>query len=98
MRGRHVPSGSFRASRRICCRHQEEHAMSNDDPSRRGFLRDAGLVAGGILGGTLRPTAAAVQAPGQVGAASMSKGARFRAALATGQPLLLPVVESIMLA
>jgi methylisocitrate lyase len=28
----------------------------------------------------------------------MSKGARFRAALATGQPLLLPVVESIMLA
>ena len=27
----------------------------------------------------------------------MSKGARFRAALATGQPLQLPVVESIML-
>ena len=28
----------------------------------------------------------------------MSKGARFRAALATGEPLVLPVVESILLA
>jgi len=72
--------------------------MSNEEQSRRGFLKDAGLIAGGFLGGAALPGVATAQAPGQSGAASMSKGARFRAALASGQPLLLPVVESIMLA
>jgi len=72
--------------------------MSNEEQSRRGFLKEAGLVAGGLLGATVRPDVAAAQAQGQASAASMSKGARFRAALATGKPLMLPVVESIMLA
>ena len=71
--------------------------MSNEEQSRRGFLKGAGLVAGGILGGTVLPDVAAAQAQAQANTASMSKCARFRAALATGQPLLLPVVESIML-
>ncbi len=68
--------------------------MSNEDQSRRGFIKGAGLAATGLV----LPEIAAAQAQGQAGTAPMSKAARFRAALATGQPLLLPVVESIMLA
>ena len=70
--------------------------MSDDDRSRRGFLKGAGIVAGGLLGESVLADAAA-QAQNGSGASSMSKGARFRAALAKGQPLLLPVVESIIL-
>ena len=72
--------------------------MSNEEQSRREFLKGAGLAASGVLGGTVLSEVAAAQAQGQTSTTSMSKGARFRAALATGQPLLLPVVESIMLA
>jgi methylisocitrate lyase len=68
--------------------------MSNEEPSRRKFITGAGLAATGLV----LPETAAVQAQGQAGTTPRSKGARFRAALATGQPLLLPVVESIMLA
>src|SRR5687767_6931753 len=71
--------------------------MSIDDHGRRGFLKGAGVVAGGFLGDAVLPAAAAAQAPGGGSATPASKGARFRAALATGQPLMLPVVESIML-
>ena len=70
--------------------------MSDDDRSRRGFLKGAGIVAGGLLGESVLADAA-TQAQNGSGASSMSKGARFRAALAKGQPLLLPVVESIVL-
>lgn len=71
--------------------------MSRDQRSRRGFLKRAGAAAGGILGSTIVPDTAAAQ-PGQSAAApSSSKGARFRAALASGEPLVLPVVESILL-
>ena len=71
--------------------------MSIDDHGRRGFLKGAGVVAGGFLGETVLPTAAAAQTRNATPAAPASKGARFRAALASGQPLMLPVVESIML-
>jgi len=71
--------------------------MSNDDRSRRGFLKGAGIVASGLLGESMLADTAAAQAQRPAAAAPMSKGARFRAALATGQPLLLPVVESIIL-
>ena len=66
--------------------------MSNEEQSRRGFLKGAGFVAGGILGGAAVPEV--TQAQGQTRTTPLSKGARFRAALATGQPLMLPVVES----
>ena len=72
--------------------------MSSEEQSRRGFLKGAGLAAGSVLGGTVLPQVAAAQGQGQISTVPASKGARFRAALATGQPLLLPVVESIMLA
>jgi len=72
--------------------------MSHQEQSRRRFLKGAGAMASGVLGGTVLPQVAAAQTRGQASAASTSKGARFRAALATGQPLMLPVVESIMLA
>src|ERR1044071_9886071 len=73
--------------------------MRDDNRSRRGFIKEAGLVAGGVLGGTsiLSPTEAAAQRSGAIPASSMSKGARFRAAVASGEPLVLPVTESIML-
>ena len=71
--------------------------MSNEEQSRRNFLKGAGLVASGVFGGTVLPEVAGAQARGQTSTTAMSKGERFRAALATGQPLMLPVVESIML-
>lgn len=72
--------------------------MSNDDQSRRGFLTQAGLVAGALVGESVLPDGSPVQAQSPTPAAPKSRGARFRAALTTGQPLMLPVVESIMLA
>ena len=71
--------------------------MSDEAQSRRGMLKGAGLVAGYMLGGTLLPEAAAAQTRAPAATPTLSKGARFRAALATGQPLMLPVVESIIL-
>ena len=71
--------------------------MSNEEQSRRGFLKGAGLIAGGFLGESVLPDAAAAQSGARTTTAAMSKGARFRAALSAGQPLLLPVVESIIL-
>jgi 2-methylisocitrate lyase-like PEP mutase family enzyme len=71
--------------------------MSNDE-SRRGFLTKAGLVAGAVAGESVLPGVAAAQVPGRATSEPKTKGARFRAALAAGQPIMLPVVESIMLA
>jgi 2-methylisocitrate lyase-like PEP mutase family enzyme len=67
--------------------------------SRRGFLKGATAAAGGILGSAVVGESVAAQARqgASAPAASSSKGARFRAALASGEPLVLPVVESIML-
>ena len=51
------------------------------------------------MGDAVLPGTAEAQArPGATPAAPASKGARFRAALAAGKPMMLPVVESIMLA
>ena len=74
--------------------------MSKEPQSRRGFIKGAGLAAGSVLGSTMLSESLAAQR-GQSGAAagsgSMSKGARLRAALATGEPLVMPVVQSILL-
>jgi 2-methylisocitrate lyase-like PEP mutase family enzyme len=67
-----------------------------DQQSRRGFLKGASAAAGGVLGAAIVPEAGAAQTR-QTAQASGSKAARFRAALASGEPLVLPVVESIML-
>src|SRR3989442_12009166 len=81
----------------------QEELMAKENHSRRGFIKGAGLAAGGVLGSTiLAETLAAQRGQGRgqaaaAGSASMSKGARFRAALASGEPLVLPVVEGIML-
>ena len=55
--------------------------MSNEEQTRRGFLKGAGLVASSVLGATVGPEAAPAQAQGQTGTTQMSKAARFRAAL-----------------
>jgi 2-methylisocitrate lyase-like PEP mutase family enzyme len=72
--------------------------MTDGQQGRRGFLTRAGFVAGAIVGEAALSGGAAAQAPGQASTTPKTKGARFRAALATRQPLMLPVVESIMLA
>jgi len=72
--------------------------MPIDDQSRRGFLVGAGFVAGTLVGEAVLPGAAEAQTPGGTSQAPASKGARFRAALAAGKPMMLPVVESIQLA
>jgi methylisocitrate lyase len=69
--------------------------MSSDEQNRRDFLATAGVLAG-LVGQTVISDSASAQEA--VGAATPSKGARFRRALAGGQPIMLPVVESIMLA
>jgi methylisocitrate lyase len=68
----------------------------SDQQSRRGFLKGAGAAAGGVLGAAIVPEAGAAQTR-QATQTPRSKAARFRAALASGEPLVLPVVESIML-
>jgi 2-methylisocitrate lyase-like PEP mutase family enzyme len=68
----------------------------SDQQSRRGFLKGAGAAAGGVLGAAIVPEAGAAQTR-QATQVPASKAARFRAALASGEPLVLPVVESIIL-
>ena len=72
--------------------------MTNEERSRREFLAQGGLVAGALVGESVLSESSSLQAQGASAPATKSKGARFREALATGQPLMLPVVESIMLA
>jgi methylisocitrate lyase len=69
--------------------------MSNDDRSRREFLTTAGVLGAALVAQAAIPAAAAAQT---AAAAPTTKAARFRRALASGQPIMLPVVESIMLA
>jgi 2-methylisocitrate lyase-like PEP mutase family enzyme len=69
--------------------------MSNDEQSRRDFLTTAGVLAGAAVAHAAVSRSAAAQEPARSAA---SKGARFRRALESGQPIMLPVVESIMLA
>ena len=77
--------------------------MANDNQSRRGFIKDAGLATGAVLGTSIfQSEAAAAQGGGAKPSAAgevtaKSKGARLRAAIASGEPLVLPVVESILL-
>jgi 2-methylisocitrate lyase-like PEP mutase family enzyme len=74
--------------------------MSKEPQSRRGFIKGAGLAAGSVLGSTVLSGSLAAQrgqSSAAVGSGSMSKGARLRAALATGEPLVMPVVQSILL-
>ncbi len=77
--------------------------MTNDNQSRRGFIKEAGLATGAVLGTSIfqSESAAAQSGAGKPSAAGevteMSKGARLRAAIASGEPLVLPVVESILL-
>jgi methylisocitrate lyase len=83
----------------------EDFQMAKDNESRRGFIKGAGLAAGGVLGSSILGSEAIAAAQGRgrgaaAGAApasTMSKGARLRAAVASGEPIVLPVVESIML-
>jgi methylisocitrate lyase len=74
--------------------------MSKEPQSRRGFIKGAGLAAGSVLGSTMLSESFAAQrgqSSAAAGSGSMSKGARLRAALATGEPLVMPVVQSILL-
>ena len=48
--------------------------MSNEEQSRRGFLKDAGLAAGGLLGGTVLPALRGALLP-----APMPAAQRFQA-------------------
>src|SRR5690349_211529 len=62
--------------------------------TRRGFVKRAGLVTGGLLG------ASVVQASSEETDAQTvpSKGARFRALLAQPEPLLCPAVHDVLTA
>lgn len=70
--------------------------MANSKHSRRGFITKAGMVGAGAS--IFAQPLGAQSGPGAAASASMSKGARFRASLAKGQPIVLPVVTSVLLA
>jgi 2-methylisocitrate lyase-like PEP mutase family enzyme len=78
--------------------------MTKTEQSRRGFIKGAGLAgaglaAGGVVGSTVFPQPTSAQsARAGGGAASMSKGARFRAAVANPAGLVMPVVNSVLMA
>jgi 2-methylisocitrate lyase-like PEP mutase family enzyme len=65
--------------------------------SRRGFIKGAGLLAGGTLGSQLASPGSAVGAS-QAAPAFTSKGARLRARLAKPDPLAVPVVPDVLAA
>lgn len=70
--------------------------------SRRGFIKDAGKMVGGVLGtSVIANTVAEAQSGGPAGgspAVQMNKGAQLRAALAKGEPLLIPHVNNVFIA
>jgi 2-methylisocitrate lyase-like PEP mutase family enzyme len=77
--------------------------MTTDNQSRRRFIKDAGLATGAVMGASILPSESAAAQGGAATAATgrtsaQSKGARLRAAIASGEPLVLPVVESVLLA
>lgn len=59
--------------------------------SRRGFIKGAGLMAGGLMGSSVVSAE-----PAQSLSGSMSKGAQFRALLARPEPLLCPAVHDVL--
>lgn len=71
--------------------------MAKQNQNRRGFIRGAGLMAGGVLTSSVLPTNA-VAGPAQAAAQSMSKGAQFRALMAKPDPLIMPVADSVQMA
>lgn len=74
--------------------------MSKQSHSRRGFVKRAGLAVGGTLGSALVPELAVAQAQTRATAApdTASKAVRFRQALTNPQGLVLPVVNSVLMA
>jgi 2-methylisocitrate lyase-like PEP mutase family enzyme len=69
--------------------------MAKDTQSRRRFMSQAGVVVGGVLGSTIPLERVAAQGARQ---GPSSKGERFRAALTDPQGLVLPVVNSVLMA
>lgn len=69
--------------------------MARDKESRRGFIKGVGLAAGVLGTGMLPEPAAAQQAA--AGTSSMSRAARFRAAMSDPQGYVLPCVNSVLM-
>jgi 2-methylisocitrate lyase-like PEP mutase family enzyme len=69
--------------------------MARDSESRRRFIKGVGLAAG-ALGTGILPTPAAAQ-QGALAASSLSKAARFRAAMSDPQGFVLPCVNSVLM-
>jgi 2-methylisocitrate lyase-like PEP mutase family enzyme len=66
---------------------------------RRGFLKGAGVMAGSVLGTNILSSggvAEAMQTSRASTFTSMSKGAQFRALIAKPDPLVMPVVQTIL--
>jgi 2-methylisocitrate lyase-like PEP mutase family enzyme len=70
--------------------------------SRRGFIKETGLMVGGVLGTSVIGGGAVAEAQrggaAPAAATSMSKGAQLRAAVAKGEPLLIPHVNNVFIA
>lgn len=71
--------------------------MAKQKQSRRGFIKGASLITGGVLtSNVLSPNA--VAEPTQTPARPITKPAQFRALMAKPDPLIMPVANSIQMA
>ena len=73
--------------------------MRKAKQDRRGFLKGAGVMAGSVLGANILSQGAgaeAMQTSRGPAARPTSKGAQFRALIARPDPLVMPVVQTIL--
>ncbi|HYR82477.1 MAG TPA: isocitrate lyase/phosphoenolpyruvate mutase family protein [Terriglobia bacterium] len=69
--------------------------MAKQKQGRRGFMKGAGLVAGGVLSSSILPSSAQ---SGQTAPGTGSKGAQFRSLLAKSEVVVAPIVPDIVAA
>jgi methylisocitrate lyase len=71
--------------------------MARQKQSRRGFLKGAGLMTGGVLTSSVLPAAAGAE-PLQTAPRPATRPAQFRALMAKPDALIMPVANSIQMA
>jgi len=69
--------------------------MAQEKPGRRGFIKGAGLLTGGVLSSGFFPSSAVAQS-GETTSAPASKSARLRSLLAKSELIVAPIVPDIV--
>jgi 2-methylisocitrate lyase-like PEP mutase family enzyme len=69
--------------------------MANEKQGRRGFIKHAGMVTGGIFSSSFLPSSAVAQS-GQASSATGNKGAKLRSLLAKSEMIVAPIIPDIV--